>query len=99
MYTSAISFANITYFVTKFRAPEARDLLTTLLGRVYIVDTSAIAFEKALNSDFKDLEDAYQFYTATQIRGIQYVVTRNEKDYKKSTLPVISPEDFVAAYL
>ena len=49
----------------------------------------------ALNSDFKDFEDALQNYAAEINGEISLIITRNTKDYKKSELGVMSPEDFL----
>ena len=100
MYTSDISFANITYFAVKYRPSESRALLRTLLGKVHIADTPAAVFEKALTSDLKDLEDAYQLFTAMRIRGIKYLITRNGKDFisnfAATSLKVLTPDEFLA---
>lgn len=96
MYTSSISFTNITYFLTKYRPAEAKILLEALLKKVYIAQTQAKDFQKALQSNFHDLEDAYQYYTALQIRGIKYFITRNIKHYKHSVINVVTPGTFLS---
>ena len=95
IYTSAISFANITYFLNKYRPAEARFLLTQLLNTVHIADTVARDFEKALLSEMPDMEDAYQYYTALKIRGLKYFITRNTKHYKNASVPIVTPEVFI----
>jgi len=49
---------------------------------------------EALNSDFKDKEDAIQYHTALY-NDMDYFVTRNIKDYKAAvkSLPVITPKE------
>ena len=51
---------------------------------------------KALNSSFKDKEDAFQYFTA-QHHEADYFITRNMKDYKPYVefLPVMLPIDFI----
>lgn len=97
MYTSSVSFANITYFLTKYRPAEAKVLLEALLKKVNIAQTRTKDFQKALQSNFNDLEDAYQYYTALQIRGIKYFITRNIKHYKHSVISVVTPGVFLSA--
>jgi predicted nucleic acid-binding protein len=97
IYTTAISFANISYFVNKFRSSEARFLLTQILNSVHIADTTARDLEKALLSKMNDLEDAYQYFTALKIRGLKYFITRNVKHYRNATIPVLTPEGFIKA--
>ena len=54
--------------------------------------------EKALNSGFKDFEDALQNYATMNYGEIEVIVTRNVKDYKKSEIGVLTPETFVKSF-
>jgi len=51
--------------------------------------------ELALNSEFRDFEDAIQHFTATE-NGIKVLLSRNIKDYKRAQLRVITADEFVA---
>lgn len=94
-YISSVSFANITYFLYKYRPSEAKSLLKHILNNIGIAETGFKDFENALQSEFSDMEDAYQYYSALRIRGVKYIITRNIKHYKKSSIAVITPEDFI----
>lgn len=48
---------------------------------------------QALNSGWKDFEDAVQYSVAKRIRA-KYIVTRNQKDFLKSDIQVVSPGEF-----
>ena len=48
-----------------------------------------------LNSGFKDLEDALQNYSAERSRKIDVIITRNIKDYKNSSLRVMTPSEYI----
>lgn len=50
---------------------------------------------KALNSGFKDFEDALQYFAAHKSGFIDVILTRNVKDYSKSEIGVLTPEAFV----
>jgi len=50
---------------------------------------------KALESDYKDLEDALQYYSA-MAADAEVIVTRNVKDFVKYEIPVITPTEFLA---
>jgi predicted nucleic acid-binding protein len=54
---------------------------------------TALALE-AIRSGFSDFEDALQNVCAKQFQA-DFIVTRNVKDYKSSTIKAISPADFV----
>lgn len=50
---------------------------------------------QALNSEFKDFEDALQNYSAELHKKIDIIVTRNTKDYKHSSLGVMTPDNYL----
>ena len=50
--------------------------------------------ELALASDFKDFEDAIQYYTALE-NDIDIFLTRNKKDFRNTTLPILTAKEYV----
>ena len=58
-----------------------------------MIDKNAIIV--ALNSEFKDFEDALQNYSAELNGEIDMIITRNTKDYKKSQIGIMNPENFL----
>ena len=62
------------------------------LVNVLSVDNKTI--DLAIASDFHDFEDAIQYYTAIE-NGLTILVTRNIKDYKKTTIIVVTPETYL----
>ena len=48
----------------------------------------------SLNSDFKDFEDAIQYFTALENK-IGIIITRNLKDFKLSKIPVMNADDYL----
>ena len=51
--------------------------------------------EQALTSDFKDFEDALQYFSAKKC-GAEAIITRNKKDFKASELPLYQPTEYLA---
>jgi negative regulator of replication initiation len=49
--------------------------------------------KQALHSDFKDFEDAVQYYSAIQNHLVECIITRNVSDFKSSKLPVLKPTE------
>ena len=47
-------------------------------------------------SEFKDFEDAIQNFCAED-EGLNHIITRNLKDYKKSNLSVLTPKEFLTS--
>ncbi len=60
---------------------------------VLVVDKTSILY--ALNSEFKDFEDALQNYSAEQSKKNDVLITRNIKDFKTSNLTVMTPDSYL----
>ncbi|KGO84929.1 twitching motility protein PilT [Flavobacterium rivuli WB 3.3-2 = DSM 21788] len=93
---SALSYSTTDYFLKKIQSPaksiEALRKFKTISDIIALDET---IIEKSLNSGFLDFEDALQYYSAIK-GGCNYIITRNVKDFKKSELPVLTPDDFIA---
>ena len=92
---SALSFATISYFLTKYEGLEkAKVKLRKFKIICEICELDELIIEKGLNSDFPDFEDSLQYYSALR-SDCDIIITRNGKDFKKSELPVMSPDEFL----
>jgi hypothetical protein len=69
--------------------------LKQLLTIIEIVSIEKNAVLDALNSDFKDFEDALQNFSAVENGEIKIILTRNLKDFKKSELAILTPETYL----
>jgi predicted nucleic acid-binding protein len=93
---AAHSITTLFYLVRKDRSTsEARATITNLLQFVEIAPIDQSTIEQALNLDYRDFEDAVQMISALQCK-VDYLITRNEKDYQPALLPVLQPVDFLA---
>lgn len=93
---SALTFANTSYILLRERKPEEAKLILRklkLLVKVISLDDKIIAL--SLNdSDFKDYEDAIQYYSALE-NGDDIIITRNLKDFQRSKIPAMTAEQFL----
>lgn len=87
LLTSAITVSTISYVLRKEK--NLRFTLMRLLRVTEIIDTKKTALLHSLSSEFKDIEDAYQYYTAISDSKIDAIVTNNTRDFKHSKLPVL----------
>lgn len=95
-YITPVIISNVYYLLK--RAATHRKVVGKLKLLVQIVDILSVDKEvclSALDSDFRDFEDALQNYTALKSGKIDLILTRNLKDYKKSTIPVLTPEIYL----
>jgi len=96
VHISAISFNNTYYILRKVTShKKALSLISEIEDYVGVQETNRTIIRKAIKSDFNDFEDAIQYYSAIQIGNIDIITTRDLKDFKKSELPVLSPETTV----
>ncbi|MCB9425625.1 MAG: PIN domain-containing protein [Flavobacteriales bacterium] len=99
-YTTPVIIANTYYLLRKTAKHEiVIDKLNQLLGIIDITEMNRNVVISALNSDFKDFEDALQNFSAIEKEDIDVILTRNTKDFKKSELAVMTPETYIKSKL
>lgn len=95
MVVSAFSYPTVYYLLSKF---ESSEKVTEKLRKFRIIsemsDLDEITIDKGLASDFKDFEDALQYHCALKA-DCDILLTRNAKDFKESSIPVMSADEFL----
>jgi len=66
---------------------------------IEIQETNRDIIKKAMRSDFNDFEDAIQYFSAERAGQIDFVITRNLRDFKKSDISVLSPDTAIKILL
>jgi len=98
-YVTSLSFSNCYYILKQIGSRETViDNLRKLARISEIMSVNSKSVELALYSEFRDFEDALQYFSAYQKDKINVIITRNIKDYKKSELPVMTPENYLKSY-
>ena len=93
---SALSIPNIVYIMRKeLDNNRIKEILTTLTSIFTVVDLRQTDLMKAADLDFDDYEDAVQSICASKEKA-SYIVTRNIKDFKNSSVPAIKPSELLA---
>ena len=95
LVVSALSFVNTVYLGRKYKFPMG-DVLSKLRMIADFVDVADLSGQNVvdmLNSGWRDYEDATQHRSAIDEQA-DFIVTRNKKDFKASTLPVLTPLEF-----
>lgn len=96
-FVTPVIICNVHYILSKNANKKiVKDYLNNLLSFINILNTNKTAITTALNSEFSDFEDAVQNYSVEQSQEIDFIITRNIKDYKKSSLGVLTPEIFLS---
>lgn len=99
MVVSALSYATVSYFLTRFENPEkAKDKLRKFKVISEICDLDKLIIEKGLNSSFSDFEDSLHYFSALK-SDCRILITRNGKDFKESQIPVMTAEEYLKSIL
>ena len=99
MFTGCITAKSSTdiYYLTHRLTHDdksARIILGKLFSLFEVVDTAGTDCRRAIPSDVSDYEDAVMIETALRTE-VDCIVTRNLRDYKKSPVPVYTPEQMI----
>lgn len=95
-FTTPVIVANVYYLLRKVATHDIIvEKIKQLLSIIEVINMDSNAVVNALNSEFKDFEDALQNFSAIENGQINIILTRNIKDFKKSKLAVLSPESYL----
>ena len=75
----------------------AKGIIKALVANIKVVDINTTDVQAALASDMPDYEDALLACCAKR-QHAAYIITRNEKDFKHSPIPALSPQAFLEGF-
>lgn len=99
LIVSPLSFTTIDYVLNKYETSES--VLNKLRKFKIICEVCEVneeTIDKALNSSFKDFEDALQYFSALQ-SNCSMIITRNGKDFKHSRIPIMTAEEYLSSII
>ena len=89
------SIATLAYLIERQQsAISGRDFIRGMLDWADVAHTGNADALAALDLPMGDFEDALQV-AAAMACGAQFVITRNQRDFKNSTIPALSPDVFL----
>jgi predicted nucleic acid-binding protein len=96
-FICATTVTTIHYLLAKaLGRQEAARHIRSVLALFAIAPVNRVVLEAALAAEFADFEDAV-LHEAALHAGVEYIVTRNTADFKKSQLPALEPKALLAA--
>ena len=96
LYLSAISINNIYYIVRRFLGhKKTLEVVEMLTEMVEIIGTTKKEIIQALKNNFSDYEDSIQYSSALTIKDLDAIITRNIKDYKNTSIAIMTPLNFL----
>lgn len=97
IFVGATTVTTIFYLVDRsLERSTARDKIHTLLDRCRVASVDADVLRSALEDDFDDYEDAV-LHSSAQAAHLDAILTRNTADFEHASLPLYTPDEFVAA--
>tara|TARA_R110000868_G_scaffold95236_3_gene262159 strand:- start:2980 stop:3402 length:423 start_codon:yes stop_codon:yes gene_type:complete len=95
-FTTPVIISNVYYLLRKTAKHEIIvERIKQLLSIIDVIRMDKDVVLNALNSDFKDFEDALQNFSAIEYGKIKVILTRNIKGFSKSELAILTPETYL----
>lgn len=96
MYITASSATDIYYLVRKYlhSMEKAKQIMGKLYSLTGILEVTGTDCMEALASPVNDYEDAVVEKVASR-KDMDYIVTRNIKDYQEGNTKTVLPDDFI----
>lgn len=96
-YISFLSVANFAYVARKIPRNELNGLLSKIIKLFIIVPNNVMQLNEAIAMMASDFEDSLQYRAAVDSK-CDCIITRNQKDFSFSEIPVMSAAEYIAAY-
>lgn len=95
LFVSALTIANTYYILSQqLKLPDVHKVIRQFKILVDILPVDDKIIELSLDSGFVDFEDAIQYYSALE-HEIGLIITRNQSDFKLSSIPVLSAKEYL----
>ena len=95
LYVSSLTFANTHYILSQsLKIDDSRKILRKFKVLVEVLPMDDKIIDLSLDSDFRNFEDAIQYYTALE-NDLELILTRNLKDFRLSRIPVLTAKDYL----
>ncbi|GHV94709.1 twitching motility protein PilT [Spirochaetia bacterium] len=95
-YISASAITDIFYIAkSKLGKNATKEALKKLLQVFRPATVTDSHIYQALDLDWDDFEDSVQFIVSESFSA-DYIITRNTQDYTSSSIPAVTPEQFVS---
>lgn len=98
-YICAHEITTLSYFLQKENQPRNKVISTMdyLFELLTVIPATQIILKQALLSPISDYEDAVIEVSAIQSK-IDFIISRNLHDFKKSRIPTLTPEQYRVAH-
>ena len=95
-FVCAHEITTLCYFLEKAEKDKSkiRKVISRIMKRFTVIEINAELLNRALDSEIDDFEDAVIEVSANE-NNVDYILTRNINDFKKSIIPTKTPEELL----
>jgi predicted nucleic acid-binding protein len=95
-FSCAHEMTTLNYFLTKTNKDKIKikKTISGIMKRFKVIAVNEEILTKALSSDIEDFEDAV-IEASSKESDAEYILTRNTKDFKKSMVRPITPDELL----
>lgn len=97
-FISYLTVANFAYIMRKMPLDDLKTLIRKICRNFIIISNTESQIQRALDSELVDFEDMLQYQAALDA-NCDCIITRNEKDFAFSDIPVMSPSSYLNSVL
>jgi hypothetical protein len=94
-FLCATTVTTIHYLLSK-HLDKAKAIMSinSIMALFEVASVNRVVIESALKSKFTDFKDSI-LHESARHAGVEYIITRNIKDFKKTKIPVFTPTEFL----
>lgn len=96
LLVSPMTYSTASFLLRKHGPKGVRNLLSNLRQLFRVAAANERTVDDSIASQFKDFEDAMQYYTALKAKA-NVIITRNGKDFTASKIPVMTAMEYLAS--
>jgi predicted nucleic acid-binding protein len=94
-FITATTITDIYYIAKREKGHQITiDFISNLIDIIDVIGVDREVIVEALESKLADFEDAVQS-VSSQLNDIEYIITRNQKDFIHSEIKAVTPKEFL----
>ena len=97
-FISYLTVANFAYIMRKMPIDDLKSLIRQICRNFIVISNTESQIKRALDLNASDFEDMLQYQAAVDAH-CDCIITRNEKDFAFSDIPVMSPASYLKTML
>ena len=95
-FLCATTITTIHYLLSKYLDKDKAIIsINSIMSLFEVASVNRLVIESALKSKFTDFEDSV-LHESARHAGVEYIITRNIKDFKKTKIPAFTPTEFLS---